>query len=59
VFVARMLKTVGTCSIVVGNPVGKNCSRDLNGDERSGSGDLTLLQSLQTTVDVGVSLPRT
>ena len=61
-----MLKMVGTCRIVVGNPVGKDCSRDLNVDERSGSGDLSLLQSVQTrsgtlpascAVDVGVSLP--
>jgi len=61
-----MLKMIGTCRIVVGNPVEKDCSRDLNVDERSGSGDLFLLQSVQTrsgtltascTVDVGVSVP--
>ena len=65
-FVARMLKMVGTCRIVVGNPVEKDCSRDLDVDERTGTGDLSLLQSVQTrsgilpascTVDAGVSVP--
>jgi len=66
VFVARMLKMVGTCRIVVGNPVEKDCWRDLNVYERSGSGNLYLLQGVQTrsgilpascTADFGVSVP--
>ena len=63
--VARMLKMVRTCRIVVGNPVGKDSSRDLNVDGRSEPGDLSLLQGMQTrsgtlpapcTVGGGVSL---